>query len=258
MEQMQILGTPLLIWLIAFAAILILGVSKAGIKGISIILVTMLVFVYGGKESTGVIMPLLVTADIMAITYYRKHVQWKYLIKLLPAMVLGVLIGAFIGKDLPEEIFTLGMLGIILFSVGLLLYWEKNPPKVVPDNWIFSSSLGLAAGVTTMIGNLAGPFANIYFLSMRMPKNAFIGTAAWLFFIINLIKLPLHIFVWGTVHTESIKQSLSILPALFLGFIIGVNVVKRIKEHSYRKMIIIITGIGALILLLKQIAPFGG
>lgn len=251
MDTMQIFGTPIFMWLIAFTAIIILGISKAGIKGISIILITMMVFVYGGKESTGVLMPILVMADILAIIYYRKHVEWMHLVKLLPAMVVGVFIGTYIGKDLPEDLFKLGMLGIILFSVGLLLYWERNPPKEVPDNWIFSSMLGLAAGVTTMIGNLAGPFANIYFLSMRMPKNAFIGTAAWLFFIINLIKLPLHIFVWETVNMESMKQTLSLVPSMVIGFILGVALVKRIKEHSYRKMIIIITGLGALVLLFR-------
>ncbi len=252
MESIQIFGTPLIMWLLAVSAVIILGVSKAGIKGISIILVTIMVFVYGGKNSTGILMPLLISADILAITYYRKYVQWKYLIKLLPAMVVGVFIGTFIGKDLPEVLFKQSMIAIILFSVAILLYWEKNPPKEVPDNWFFSSFLGLAAGITTMIGNLAGPFANIYFLSMRMPKNAFIGTAAWLFFIINLIKLPLHAFVWGTVNAESIKQTVSLIPAMFVGFILGASLVTRIKDDSYRKMIIIITGIGALILLIRQ------
>lgn len=238
-------------WLVGFAAIIILGVSKGGVKGISPILITMLVFVYGGRGSTGVLMPMLIVADLMAITYYRKDVQWKYLIKMLPAMIVGVLIGTLIGKDLSEEIFRQSMVGIILISVIILLYWERNPPDKIPDNWFFSSALGLAAGVTTMIGNLAGPFANIYFLSMRLPKNAFIGTTAWLFFMINIIKLPLHIFVWETVNSESIKQSISLVPALFIGFMIGVSLVKKIKDKNYRKMIIIITGIGALILLFK-------
>jgi len=251
LDSYQIFGTPLLLWLVAFAAINILGISKGGIKGISVILITLLVYVYGGKHSTGVLMPLLIAADLLAIAYYRKHVKWNYLLKMMPAMIVGVLIGTIIGKDLPELWFKNAMIAIILFSVIILLYWEKNPPEEVPDNWIFSSSLGLAAGITTMIGNLAGPFANIYFLSMRMPKNEFIGTAAWLFFIINLVKLPLHVFIWETVNVGSIQQSVSLLPALVIGFLLGVNLVKRIKEHSYRKMIIIITGIGALALFFR-------
>jgi len=252
LDSYQIFGTPLLMWLVAFLAIIILGISKSGVKGISIIMITMLVYVYGGKHSSGVLMPMLIAADILAITYYRKHVKWEYLIKLMPAIVVGVLIGTLIGKDLNEFWFKNAMIGIILVSVAILWYWEKNPPKEVPDNWIFSSVLGLAAGITTMIGHLAGPFANIYFLSMRMPKNEFIGTAAWLFFIINLIKLPLHIFVWSSVNMSSIQQSISLVPALLLGFLLGINLVKRIKDRNYRQMIIVLTGIAALILLAKQ------
>jgi len=249
--SLTIAGTPVLLWSLAFAAIIILGISKGGIKGISVILITMMVYVYGGKGSTAVLMPLLIVADLLAIIYYRKHVQWHYLVKLLPAMLAGVLLGTIIGKELPEELFKQGMIGIILLSVVILIYWEKYPPKKVPDNWVFSSFLGLAAGVTTMIGHLAGPFANIYFLSMRMPKNEFIGTVAWLFFLVNFIKLPIHIFYWKTVNQESFIQSLSLLPALFIGFTIGAYFVKSIRDQSYRKMIIIITGVGALVLLFK-------
>lgn len=249
--EANIFGTPIFMWLIAFVAIIILGVSKGGIKGISVILVTMLVYVYGGRTSTGVLMPLLIAADLMAITYYRKNVRWKFLGKMLPAMVIGVLVGTYIGKDLPEDLFKQAMIAIIIFSVLILLYWEKYPPKQIPDNWFFSSAMGLAAGVTTMIGNLAGPFANIYFLSMRLPKNEFIGTVAWLFFMINIFKLPIHIFYWKSVNSESILQSFSLIPALLTGFTLGAWLVTKIKDHWYRKMVIGATGIVALLLLFK-------
>jgi len=124
--EANIYGTPLLMWLVAFSAIVILGVSKGGIKGISVILVTMLVFVYGGRISTGILMPLLIAADLMAITYYRKDVKWKYLIMMMPAMVLGVVIGTLIGKNMPEEVFKKAMILIIIFSVLIRLYWEKT------------------------------------------------------------------------------------------------------------------------------------
>jgi len=249
--EANIFGTPFLFWVIAFMAIVILGVSKGGIKGISVILITMLVYVYGGRGSTGVLMPLLIAADLMAITYYRKDVQWKYLVMMMPAMIVGVLVGTAIGKDLPEELFKNAMVLIIIFSVLILLYWEKYPPKKIPDNWFFSSAMGLAAGITTMIGNLAGPFANVYFLSMRLPKNEFIGTVAWLFFMINVFKLPIHIFYWKTVNSESIMQSVSLVPALVIGFGLGVWLVTKIKDHWYRKMVIMVTGVAAVILLFR-------
>jgi uncharacterized membrane protein YfcA len=121
----------------------------------------------------------------------------------------------------------------------------------VPHQWWFAGGMGLAAGFTTMIGNLAGAFSNIFFLAMRLPKNQFIGTAAWLFFIINLFKLPFHIWVWETVSLETLSLNLRLIPGIFLGLWVGVHVVKIIKNHHYRKLILILTAIGALMIFFR-------
>ena len=116
--------------------------------------------------------------------------------------------------------------------------------------WLINS-LGFLSGITSMIGNLAGSFANVYFLAMRLPKNQFIGTAAWLFFIINVFKLPFHIFVWKTVTFDSLRINLILIPFVILGFYIGIYLVKLISNETYRKFIIVVTAIGALLILLK-------
>ena len=85
-----------------------------------------------------------------------------------------------------------------------MYYWENKKDKTIPSHWTFGGSMGLLAGFTTMIGNLAGAFSNIYFLAMRLPKNNFIGTAAWLFFLINSFKVPFHIWSWETINSKSI------------------------------------------------------
>jgi hypothetical protein len=111
--------------------------------------------------------------------------------------------------------------------------------------------MGLSAGFTTMLGNLAGAFSNVFFLAMRLPKNEFIGTAAWLFFFINLFKLPFHIFSWKTITWESIYINLYLVPAIFLGLWAGINILKKINNELFRNMILILTAIGAVIILLK-------
>ncbi|MDC3354498.1 TSUP family transporter, partial [Flavobacteriaceae bacterium] len=166
----------LLNFIIAATCAFLLGVSKSGIKGIASLIVTGLALVYGAKNSTGILMPLLLVGDVFAITYYKRHVQKEYIIKLLPWMIVGVLLGVVGGKYITEDLFKYGMAAIILFSVGLMYYWENKKDKSVPSHWSFASSMGLLAGFTTMIGNLAGAFSNIYFLAMRLPKNNFIGT----------------------------------------------------------------------------------
>ncbi|HUH48054.1 MAG TPA: TSUP family transporter, partial [Arenibacter sp.] len=97
----------------------------------------------------------------------------------------------------------------------------------------------------------AGDFSNIYFLAMRLPKNEFIGTAAWLFFIVNLIKLPFHIFVWKTIGLETLLIDLKLVPTIFLGLFVGVQLVKTIKDQFYRKMILVLTAAGALLILFR-------
>lgn len=232
---------------IASGCALLLGVAKSGIKGLAVLIVTGLALVYGARESTGILMPLLICGDILAVLYYKRHVKWIYLIKLLPWMVVGVITGVFFGKDLPEDLFKSGMAVIILFSVLMMYYWEqKNKKKKVPTHWSFGALIGVMAGFTTMVGNLAGAFSNIYFLAIKLPKNQFIGTAAWLFFFINLFKIPFHIWSWGTINWTSLQVSLSLIPGVILGFGLGVYLVKKIKNDKYRQLILLMTGLGGL------------
>jgi uncharacterized membrane protein YfcA len=236
---------------IALGVALLLGIAKSGIKGLAVLIVTGLALVYGAKESTGILMPLLICGDILAVIYYKRHVKWIYLIKLLPWMVLGVLVGVVLGKDLPEDLFKSGMAVIILISVVIMYYWERKKDRKVPTHWSFAALLGMMAGFTTMVGNLAGAFSNIYFLAIKLPKNEFIGTAAWLFFIINLFKVPFHIWSWGTINRASFQISLSLIPAVIAGFCLGIFLVKKINNDKYRQLILLLTGLGGLAILLQ-------
>lgn len=235
----------------AFSCSLLLGIAKSGIKGLAVLIVTGLALVYGARESTGILIPLLICGDILAVIYYKQHVKWVYLLRLLPWMVVGVLVGVVSGKDLPEDLFKSGMAVIILFSVIMMYYWERNKERKLPTHGSFAALMGIMAGFTTMVGNLAGAFSNIYFLAIRLPKNEFIGTAAWLFFFINLFKVPFHIWSWGTINETSFMISLSLIPAVVIGFGLGVFLVKKINNNNYRKLILLLTGLGGLAILFQ-------
>ena len=227
------------------------GWSKAGIKGLGIFLVTLMALSFGSKNSTGIVMPLLMVGDVFAIIYYRKYVLWKYIFILFPSILVGILIGVWVGKNLPEAYFKRIMSVIIISSVGVMYYWEKRRDIHIPQSKIFGYGMGLMAGFTTMIGNLAGAFSNIYFLAMRLPKNNFIGTAAYLYFIINLVKFPFHIFYWKTITTETLMLNVKVIPFQILGLITGVFLVRKIKDEMFRKIILILTAAGALFILFK-------
>jgi len=238
-------------WLFGWSAAFLIGMAKSGIKGLGPFYVLLMSQVFGSKASTGIIVPLFVFGDLFAVIYYNRHTRWTYLWKLLPWMALGVLLGTWLGKDLPEEIFRQIMASLILLTVIGLFWWDRRKTQPIPNQWWFAAAIGIIAGVTTMVGNLAGAFTTIFFLAVRLPKNEFIGTAAWLYFIINILKLFFHTFSWGTVNPESLKIDLYLLPATILGIITGVFLVKKIKDDDYRKFILLVTGLGALWILLK-------
>ena len=238
-------------WIAVFFAMFLLGMAKSGIKGIGIIIVVIMAFVFEEKASTGILLTMLISADILAVIYYNRHANWSYIRKLMPWMIIGVLIGVWIGNDVSEFIFKKMMAVIIILSVFIMFYFENRKSLNIPNNLWFSSTAGFLAGFTTMIGNLAGPVSNIYFLAMRLPKNEFIGTAAWLFFIINVFKLPFHIFVWETVSMETLVLHSVMIPAMVIGFLIGVRIVKMISNINYRRFILFVTALGGLILLFR-------
>jgi uncharacterized membrane protein YfcA len=250
-EILQSYNLTVIQWIAVGFAVFLLGLSKSGIKGIGIIIVVILAFVFGEKASTGVLLPMLIVADIFAVIYYNRHAQWKYIKKLIPSMIIGVLVGVWVGNDIPEVIFKRIMAITIIVSVVIMFYSETRKSNKVPTNKWFASVTGFLAGFATMIGNLAGPISNIYFLAMRFPKNEFIGTAAWLFFIINVFKLPFHFFVWKTVTKETLVLNSVLIPAVIVGFFLGAYIVKLISNVNYRRFILIVTAIGGIVLLFR-------
>jgi len=234
-----------------FIGAFIIGLAKAGLKGIDMLNVTIMAIVFGGKASTGIVLPLLCAADIGAVLYYNRHAQSKYFWKIIPWMAMGIVVGVYVGKDIDENLFRKIMAAIIIITVIIMLLMEARKSFKVPANALFVSTTGLAAGFTTMLGNLAGAFANIYFLALRMPKNGFIGTAAWVFLVINLFKLPFQVFVWKNINAASLKVDLVLIPALVLGFWTGIKIVYRIKDDNYRKIVIVLTLIGAAAIFLR-------
>ena len=239
-------------WVLILIASFIIGLSKAGLKGIDMMNVTIMAIVFGGKASTGIVLPLLCAADIMAVIYYHRHAEWPHFWKLIPWMVIGILIGVFVGKDLNELIFRRIMAVTIVFTVVVMLALEVRKNIKLPDSKLFAASMGLGAGFTTMLGNLAGAFSNLYFLAMRVPKNNFIGTSSWIFLVINYFKLPFQIVYWKNITATTLKTDLILMPALLVGFWAGVKIVSRIKDDSYRKVVIVLTLIGAVVIFLKR------
>ncbi len=230
---------------------MVIGFSKAGLKGIELLNVTFMALVFGSKASTGIVLPLLCFADILAVLYYKRNVSWPLFWKLIIWMAVGIFIGVYIGNSLDDTVFKKMFAFIILIIVGMMIYLETRKADFLPKSKLFGPIIGLIAGITTMIGNLAGPFSNIFFMAQKVSKDIFIGTAAIVFLSINFFKLPFQIIYWNNITQSTLKLDLLLAPALLLGFWLGINIVKKIKDSNYRKVIIALTIVGAFMIFLK-------
>jgi len=238
-------------WLLLFLCALLIGMSKVGVPGVSMIVVPVLAIIFGGKASTGILLPILMMADWFGVGYYHRHAKWSYLWKLLPWAFVGVGIALWVGEVVDDEWFKNIIAIVVFICIGLMLWKDrKKGSNFFPDTWWFAATMGVLGGFATMIGNVAGPIFAIYLLTMHLPKNNFIGTQAWFFLIINISKFPLHILVWKTITWESLKLDFMLLPGIALGAILGVFLVKKIPEKAYRAFVIIVTALSAFLLLI--------
>lgn len=227
-----------------------IGMSKTGIHGAGMVAVPMLAIIFGGQLSSGILLPILCLADVMGVWYYHRHASWYHLKKLFPWAALGTVLGTVVGGMIDDETFKLVMAVIIGVSVIIMVWIERARKKEIPDYKWFASLTGVAGGFTSMIGNLANSVVAIYFLTMRLPKNAFIGTTAWFFLVINWFKVPFHIFGWKTITWNTFLLDLATLPFIAVGAFLGIIIVRKMRDRAYRWFIIAMTLIAAIFMVI--------
>ena len=236
--------------IIAISAVMV-GIAKTGIPGIGILVVPLMAAVMPSRESTGVLLGILILADVFAAGYYRRKAQFGHIIRLLPATFVGIVAGYFGLKYVNNQQLK-PVIGIIVLAMLTLNYWrnKKDGQNIhLPNKWWFIAVMGFLAGLTTMMANAAGPVMIIYLLAAGLPKVEFVGTAAWFFFIVNWIKVPFSAKL-QLMTLESIKLNLTMLPLIALGAFIGILVLKRIKQKWFRIIVQILATAAAIKLII--------
>jgi len=238
-------------WMLVGLCALLIGMSKTGVPGVSMIVVPVMAMIFGGKASTGVLLPILITADVFAVTYYRRHAAWKPLLKTIPWAFFGLIIALYIGSYVNDHQFKHIIALSVLFSVILMVSNDRlKKQKNFTDHPAFAAIFGILGGFATMMGNVAGPVFAIYLLALHLDKKNYIGTTAWFFAIINLTKLPMQYFVWKNIHAETLLIDLLVVPFVMVGAYVGIKVVHKINEQTYRWTVVIITFFSALLIFL--------
>lgn len=248
---LQVLNMNQMQWISIILAAFLVGFSKTGVGGVMMLAIPLLASAFGGRDSTGIMLPMLLIGDIFAIIYYHRSTEWKNVVIPLPWALAGLIFGAVIGKYISDEIF-IKMIGIIiLICLGILIYTEiKGQNFKVPDKAWFYIVVGILSGFTSMIGNAAGPIFSIYLLALGFKKNNFMGISAWFFFLINFTKVPLQVFVWHNIGIKSIIIAFIMIPVIAIGAILGAIILKKINEKFFRYLVIAMTAIASIRLLI--------
>lgn len=239
-------------WTILSLTALCIGMSKTGVQGMMLLVVPYMAMAFGAKESTGVILPMLCMADIMAVAYYKRIADWKIVVKLLPTAILGFFVAIFVDKLIPTNEFQ-QLMGWTLALALIVMMWSEffGKENKWMNKWWYSSVFGLLGGFTTMIGNAAGPVLSVYLLSMRKGKMEYIGINAWFFLVVNFLKIPLQIFVWDNITWHTFTLNLVMIPVIMIGAWLGIRIVKLFPENVFRRFIQIVTILSVVMMLVK-------
>ena len=234
-------------WALAVAGAIGLGIGKAGLSGMSLVHVLIFAFLFGARQSTGIVLPMLLIGDVCAVAAYHRHARWDYVRRLLPPACLGVAGGAALMRVMDEAAFK-PTIGWIVLALSLLQALRMQRPDWfgdVPHTRGFAWTMGLAAGAMTMLANAAGPVFALYCLAVMLPKFELVGTTAWFFALINLFKVPFS-FGLGLIHGGTLLLNATLAPAVLAGVVGGRWIVARIPQLIFDRLLLAFAAIAAL------------
>jgi len=231
--------TTLQLVMLVVAAILI-GLNKTAMPGLGILPVVILAAFFPTRLSTGLQLGMLAMTDILAVAYYRRHADWRILLRLFPGALAGLALGSVILRLLPpdDDILMRRLIGVIvlLLVIGNFIRKRLNPDRI-PSGKVAAGVYGVLLGSSTQLANAAGPVSAIYFLAIRLPKEQYMGCTAWFFLILNWIKVP----IFAAEHRitlESIRLDLLMLPILLLSGIAGILLFKKMPRELFEKIVL--------------------
>lgn len=234
-------------WGLAIVAAAGIGIGKSGLAGMSLVHVLIFAFLFGARESTGVVLPMLLIGDVCAVRIFHQHARWDYVRRMLPPACLGVVIAAIVMRGLDEAVYK-PIIGVTILALTVLQVVRLYKPQWfgrVPHSRWFAWTIGLVAGGATMLANAAGPIFTIYCLAVALPKFELVGTSAWFFFVINAFKVPFSIAL-GLIHGETLALNAILSPAILAGIFAGRWLTTNIPQRLFDGLLLAFAGVAAL------------
>ncbi|MBN0043014.1 sulfite exporter TauE/SafE family protein [Streptomyces actuosus] len=241
---------------LALAALLV-GFSKTAVSGANTVSLAIFAAVLPARASTGVLLPVLIAGDVLAVLTYRRHAHWPTLWRLFPAVAAGVVLGALFLMRADDAVVRTSI-GVILLLMAAVTVWRRRTAGAgdVPDavttraGRARARSYGVLGGFTTMVANAGGPVMSMYLLSAGFRKLGFLGTSAFFFLIVNVSKVPFSAGL-GLIDGRSLLLDAALVVFVVPGALFGRWAVVRINQRLFEQLVIVATVAGGLQLLLR-------
>lgn len=250
--MLELLGGSLAAALLMGLAAAVIGYSKTALGGLAVIAVAIFATLLPAKESTAAILALLIVGDLVAVWHYRHDADWRLIRRLLPAVVPGLLVGSVFLGLVSDEVLRRSI-GAVLLVLVLLQLWVKwrsdGEPNTVHERRAAAWGAGTAAGFATMTANAAGAVMTLYLSASGIEKRRFVGTNAWFFLIVNLVKVPFSVGL-GLMHWRDVGRAAVLAPLVLAGGLLGYATVRRISQRGFDLAVLAASALAALALLL--------
>ncbi|MFF2523363.1 sulfite exporter TauE/SafE family protein [Streptomyces liangshanensis] len=237
------------------AAATLVGFSKTAVSGANTVSLAVFATVLPARESTGVLLPILIAGDVLAVLTYRRHAHWPTLWRLFPAVAAGVVLGTVFLLLAGNDAVRTSIGAILLLMAGVTMWRRRGGAEAseVPatsGGRVKAGSYGVLGGFTTMVANAGGPVMSMYLLSAGFRKLGFLGTSAWFFLIVNTTKVPFSVGL-GLIDGRSLLLDAVLVLFVLPGAYLGKACVNRIDQRLFERLVIGATVLGGLQLLLR-------
>jgi uncharacterized protein len=247
----QLASDPAAMALMALGAVII-GYSKTALGGLGVVAVAIFATVLPARESTAAILTILIVGDVIACWHYRRDPDWALIRRLLPAVVPGLLLGTLFLRAVDDDTLrrSIGAVLLVLLLLQLWVKWRAGEGAATVHRHPFAAwGAGSAMGFATMTANAAGPVMTLYLSAAGIDKRRFVGTSAWFFLIVNLVKVPFSIGL-GLMHPEDVARAVVLSPAVLAGGLLGYATVRLISQRSFDVAVLLASAVAAGALLL--------
>lgn len=241
--------------LLMFALVaLLIGFSKGGLGGPVPISLTapLLSLVIPISQAIGVVLPLLIFADLFALYFYWRKWDMRYIVLMLPMAVIGIAMGSLMLAHIPNDVLRKVVGAFTLIAVLYkLLNNQLKSLQYSPRRW-HGFFAGWASGFGSSLANVGSPpFTAYMLLQTDVTPISFIGTTTLFFAIVNVLKLP-GVLAAGVLDTHLLLSVVWVLPIIPTGVWLGRWILRRMDAVFFERLMLAALFIMSVALLLTK------